>query len=169
MSFDHALQFVMGWEGGYINHPRDPGGATNLGITHRTLDDYRRRFPDWSLPGDVRALTKPHAARIYRHGYWDEVRGDDLPAPIALLAFDCAVNQGPARARRVLQEAAGVRVDGVIGPVTLAAVRGATPATLIREYAARRALAYVQTGNMATFGLGWMRRLMAAVIEASRR
>lgn len=166
MSFDHALTFVMGWEGGYVNHPRDPGGATNLGVTQRTLDEWRRRRPEWSLPGDVRNLKKPDAARIYRAGYWEEVRGDDLPAGIDLLAFDCAVNQGSARARRLLQEAAGVTADGIIGPRTLAAVSKATPQMLIREYAARRGVAYAATGNMPTFGLGWMRRLMAALQAA---
>lgn len=166
MPFDQALAFVMAWEGGWVNHPRDPGGATNLGITQRTLDDWRRRRPDWGLPGDVRNLRKADAARVYRAGYWAEVRGDDLPAGIDLMAFDCAVNQGPARARRLLQEAAGVTADGVIGPRTLQAVQSATPQTLLREYAARRGVGYAATGNMATFGLGWMRRLMAALQAA---
>lgn len=168
MPFDRALQFVLGWEGGYVSHPRDPGGATNLGITHRTLSDYRARFPAWGLPGDVRNLTKPQAAKIYRAGYWDPIRGDELPRGVGLLVFDAAVNHGPARAARWLQEAAGVRADGVIGPATISAARGATPATLIREFATLRALGYVATGNMATFGKGWMRRLFAAVQEASR-
>lgn len=168
MSFDRALQFVLAWEGGYVSHPRDPGGATNLGITHRTLSDYRARNPEWGLPGDVRNLTRPQAARIYRAGYWDPVKGDELPSGIALLVFDAAVNHGPARAIRWLQEAVGVRADGVIGPATLAAVRESTSAVIVREFATLRALGYVATGNMATFGKGWMRRLFAAVQEASR-
>lgn len=168
MSFDRALQFVLGWEGGYVSHPRDPGGATNLGITHRTLSEYRSAFPAWGLPGDVRNLTKSQAAKIYRAGYWEPIRGDELPRGVGLLVFDAAVNQGPARAARWLQEAAGVKVDGIIGQVTLAAARGATPATLIREFATLRSLGYVATGNWSTFGKGWMRRLFAAVQEASR-
>ena len=167
MSFDTALAFVLGFEGGYSDHPSDPGGRTNLGITQGTLDAFRRDH-DPSLPADVRSLKRAHAARIYRSGYWDAVDGDELPPGIALLAFDCAVNQGPGRAVRLLQEAAGVTADGKIGPKTLAAIREASPLTLIREYALRRALAYVATGRMAIFGKGWFRRLFGAVVEAVR-
>jgi lysozyme family protein len=168
MSFARAMAFVYDWEGGFSDHPSDPGGATNLGITQKTLDDFRQKFPDWGLPGDVRVLTKPHASRIYVKGYWEPVRGDELPSGIDLLVFDCAVNQGTGRAIRMLQQAAGVAIDGDFGPITLAAVRQATRHTLMREFATLRALAYVRTGNMATFGLGWMRRLMACVIEAAK-
>lgn len=168
MSFDHALAITLGWEGGWSNHPDDPGGATNLGITHGTLAQWRKKRPNWGLPGDVRNLKRAQAARIYRAGYWDTVRGDELPAYVGLLAFDTAVNHGPGRARKWLQEAVGVKVDGILGPLTLAAVREATPATLIREFAALRALGYVETGDMDEFGHGWMRRLMGLVIEATR-
>lgn len=168
MSFDTALAFVLGFEGGFSDHPQDPGGATNLGITQATLDGFRRDHPEWGLPADVRGLKRAHAARIYRTGYWNPVHGDELPPGIALLAFDCAVNQGPGRAVRLLQEAVGVTADGKIGPKTLAAISEASPSTLIREYAMRRALAYVATGRMAIFGKGWFRRLFGAVIEAVR-
>lgn len=168
MSFDSALQFVLGFEGGFSDHPRDPGGRTNLGITQRTLDAARKAHPGWNLPADVAALRKPQAASIYREEYWDAVKGDFLPPGVALIVFDAAVNQGPARAKRWLQEAAGVVVDGVIGPKTLEAVDEASSLALIREIGALRALGYDKTGNMATFGKGWMRRLMAAVIEATR-
>ncbi len=168
MSFDHALQFVLGWEGGFSAHPLDPGGATNLGITQKTLNIWRDHRPDWNLPADVRALNRASAARIYRGGYWESIRADDMPPAIALLAFDCAVNQGPGRAIRLLQAALDVPADGLIGPKTLAALREASTPTLIREYAVERALAYIATGNMATFGRGWLRRLFGAVIEAAR-
>lgn len=168
MSFDTALQFVLGFEGGYSNHPQDPGGATNLGITQRTLDAARAKHPAWGLPADVRGLKRAQAARIYRADYWDAVRGDELPAAVALLAFDCAVNQGVSRANRLLQEAVDVTPDGIIGPRTLAAVREASQTTLIREYALARAFAYIATGRMTVFGRGWFRRLFGAVVEAVR-
>lgn len=167
-SFDGALKFVLGFEGGFSNHPSDPGGATNLGVTQRTLDAFRAAHPAAGLPANVRDLTKAHAATIYRVAYWDRIRGDELPQPIALLAFDCAVNQGVSRASRLLQEAAGATVDGQVGPATVQAVRNAQQLTLIREFAVGRALAYVATGNMPTFGKGWFRRLIACVIEAAR-
>lgn len=168
MSFDTALQFVLGYEGGFSDHPDDPGGKTNLGITQRALDEARAKHPDWGMPADVRAIKRAHAAKIYRAEYWDAVHGDDLPPAVAFLAFDCAVNQGPRRAIRLLQEAVDVPADGIIGPRTLAAVREASLPTLIREYALGRALAYIATGRVAIFGKGWFRRLFGAVVEAVR-
>lgn len=168
MSFDHALAFTLGWEGGWSDHAEDRGGATNLGVTHSTLDHWRQLRPEWGLPADVRALKRRDAARIYRAGYWDAVKGDELPRGVALMVFDAAVNHGPARARKWLQEAAGATVDGIIGPKTLAAVRAASPGLLIREFGALRALGYVATGQMGTFGKGWMRRLMGVVQESTR-
>lgn len=168
MSFNRSLGFVLDWEGGFSDHKSDPGGATNHGITHKTLAHWRDLRPDFALPGSVRALSRAQAAMIYRAGYWDAVKGDELPPGVGLIVFDAAVNQGPARARKWLQEAAGVTADGVIGAATLAAVRKAQQFTLIREFATMRALGYVATGNMKPFGKGWMRRLMAAVQEATR-
>jgi len=168
MSFDTALEFVLGLEGGYSNDPRDPGGSTNLGITQATLDQFNRANRSSGLPTDVRALKRGQAAKIYHDWYWTPMSCDDLPPPIALLVFDCAVNQGVARASRILQDALGVKVDGVIGPLTIAAARQATAAVLMREIALGRALAYVATGNMQAFGKGWFRRLFACVIEAVR-
>lgn len=166
MSFDSSLSFVLGFEGGYSNDPRDHGGATNLGITQRTLDAARVAHPGWALPADVRGLKHADAARIYRADYWDAIRGDDLSAGVALLAFDCAVNQGPARARKWLQEAAGATPDGDMGPKTMEALREASDCTLIREFALLRAFGYATTGQMLTYGKGWFRRLFGAVIEA---
>ena len=168
MSFDAALEFVLGYEGGYSNNPKDPGGETNLGITQRTLTEYVRTHSASGLPTDVRALKRGQAAKIYHDWYWLPISGDDLPPAIALLVFDCAVNQGVARASRILQDALGVKVDGVIGPLTIAAAKQATAAVLMREIALGRALAYVATGNMQVFGKGWFRRLFACVIEAVR-
>ncbi len=166
MSFDTALAFVLGWEGGYSNDVRDHGGATNLGITQRSLDTAQLAHPGWNLPRDVRDLKRPEAARIYRADYWDAVHGDDLPPGVALLAFDCAVNQGPGRARKWLQEATGVVADGDMGPMTMAAIREASACILIREFALLRAMGYVTTGQMLVYGKGWYRRLFGAVIEA---
>jgi lysozyme family protein len=168
MAFEQALAFTLGWEGGWSDNIEDRGGATNLGVTHETLAYWRQRHPEWDLPADVRNLKRAQAAKIYRAGYWDAIKGDDLPAGVALLAFDAAVNHGPDRARRWLQGAAGAVADGIIGPKTLAAVHEASPLTLIREFATLRALGYVATGQMTTFGKGWMRRLFAAVQEASK-
>lgn len=160
-AFDAALKVVLHHEGGYVDHPKDPGGRTNMGITQKVLDMANSPAIGMTgLPNDVRALTYDDAAAIYHALYWNAVSGDDLPPGVAMIVFDCAVNQGVARAKSVLQYALGVAVDGRIGPATLAAVAKANPVNLIREIAARRAHAYMKLDSIDdTFGLGWARRL----------
>ena len=156
MAFDDALEVVLRWEGGYSDHPNDPGGATNFGITIATLR--RWRAPQLVAEEDVRSLTRAEAAEIYRANYWDLCRCEELPDAVAIAVFDSAVNHGPTRARRLLQTAAGVEADGIFGPVTMRAVVTAEPAALLDELMARRAVHYARLSR--TFHLGWYRRLM---------
>lgn len=165
-NFDLALKHVLTFEGGYSDHPKDPGGATNFGITIGVLGEFRgTRVTNQ----DVRMLTLAEAARIYRSRYWDAVSCDQLPAGIDLTVFDCAVNQGIGRAARFLQIAARVKVDGVIGPVTINAINTARQDSLLCEFMARRMRSYGQLRSLfRTFGLGWSRRLMATHAAALR-
>ena len=159
-AFTYCAAHVLGAEGGLVDHPRDPGGRTNLGITQATLNEARRVLP--TLPATVDALTRAHALEIYERLYWRPVHGDELPLPIALLVFDASVNQGPGTAARMLQAALGVATDGAIGPKTLAAVARANVADLATEIASRRMYAYMLQDSLDdTFGLGWSRRLCA--------
>jgi lysozyme family protein len=163
-NFDRALGVVLRLEGGYVNDPRDPGGVTNLGITIATLQSWRG--PGITVtPNDVRALTAAEAGQIYQVRYWAPVRANDLPWGLALVTFDAAVNQGVGAARTMLQTAVGVTADGTIGERTLAAVRQRDAHTLIREMCAQRALRYAHS-DMATYGLGWMRRLFEVALLA---
>jgi hypothetical protein len=114
-SFEPSLAHVLKHEGGYVNHPADPGGATNLGITAATLA--RARGHPVSA-ADVAALTRAEAAAIYRRFFWNSARGDDLPAGLDHAVFDLAVNSGPGRAARLLQRVLAVAEDGVIGPAS---------------------------------------------------
>jgi lysozyme family protein len=158
-NFNSALTHVLIFEGGYSDNPADPGGATNRGITRAVLASWRGQAVNKQ---DVRALTKAEAADIYRARYWNAARCDQLPGGLDLAVFDCAVNQGPARAARFLQQAAQVKADGKIGPQTLAAVAEAEPETLLAEFMARRMNAYGLLRQLfKVFGLGWSRRLMA--------
>lgn len=118
--FTVCLGHVLQSEGGYSNHPSDRGGATNFGITQKTLDDWCAGL---GMPSyDVRELSKAGAADIYRLKYWDVCRCDELPPPIDLVVFDSAVNHGQTQAAKFLQSAlGGLVVDGVIGAKTLAA------------------------------------------------
>lgn len=159
-NFETALRHVLRFEGGYVDHPDDPGGATNLGITRATLAAYRGRPVS---KGEVRALGHETARAIYRRQYWDTLRCDEMPAGIDLALFDSGVNQGTARASRLLQTALKVGVDGIIGPVTLGAVQKAEPLGLLNEFMALRMQAYGRLSRLfRTFGLGWSRRLMAS-------
>lgn len=160
-AFDAALKVVLHHEGGFVDHPKDPGGRTNMGITQATLTNARSPLLKIDgLPADVRDLTVANAAAIYRAAYWDQISGDELPEGVAMILFDCAVNQGVGRAVKILQEALGVEVDGIIGSKTMAILRMREQAKVIREIAARRAWAYMKLDSLDdTFGLGWARRL----------
>ena len=117
---DLIQSWVNVYEGGYVNHPRDPGGATNRGITQVTYNGFRRRHG--RALQSVRRLTDAEHDYIYRTQYWNRVRGDDLPSGVDLAVYDWGVNSGPARSVKALQRAVGAKADGVMGPNTLAAV-----------------------------------------------
>lgn len=160
-NFALALRHVLKFEGGYSDHPLDPGGATNLGITQKELARARGRPV---TKRDVRALTVKEASAIYKRSYWDAVKCDQMPAGLDLALFDCAVNQGVMRAKKCLQQAARVSIDGIIGPRTLAAVKAADRTALLLEFMALRMRQYGLLQRLfPTFGLGWSRRLMATL------
>ena len=162
-NFDPALAHVLAFEGGFVNHPLDPGGATNLGITRATLARARGRPVTIA---HVRALTRTEAASIYRRFYWNVVRADDLPGGLDLAAFDLAVNAGPVRAARLLQRALGVPQDGVIGPRTLAAARAAHPIEAIAALTRARLGFLHRLATWRVFGRGWGRRVAAVELSA---
>lgn len=159
-NFDYCLAVVLHHEGGWSNHPLDPGGATNKGITLRT---YRRwakgRLGYVPTKDDLREIPSKHVMTIYRENYWDAVNGLLLPAGVDLMIFDAAVNKGPTRAKKILQKAIGVKDDGIIGPKTLDALGDKPARAVIIEIDARRGLFYALLKPFSTFGLGWMRRL----------
>lgn len=160
--FAQCLNAVLHHEGGYSDHPSDPGGATNMGITRKTLARWRKVSPWTDLPKSaVRALTREEAAQIYRANYWNPCRAGDLPAGVDLALFDFAVNSGPDRAVRVLQAALGVAADGELGPKTLAAVEAADRKALIDAVCDRR-LAFLRgLATFPVFGRGWVSRVKA--------
>lgn len=151
-----CLEEVLKSEGGYVDHPADPGGATNLGITLATLSEWRGRTVS---KADVKALTVAEAGEIYRAKYWRAVRADELPAGLDLALFDCGVNSGPGRAVKLLQAALGVAQDGLLGPRTLAAVRSAKAADLVNGHCDAR-LAFLRgLATWPVFGKGWAARV----------
>lgn len=168
--FARCLDAVLRQEGGYADHPKDPGGATNLGITRKTLARWRGVAPWWKLPkADVMALDKGEAGRIYRAHYWTRIAGQSLPAGLDLALFDYGVNSGPARAVKALQAELKVKTDGFVGPLTLGALRAriaaAGTAGLIVALCDGRLNFLQRLAIFATFGRGWSRRV--AEIRAS--
>lgn len=152
--------FTLGFEGGYVDHPEDPGGCTNKGVTLGTLKSWRG---DDSLTcEDVKTLTDKEAAEIYRDRYWMMVWGDDLPIGLNLQVWDWGVNSGPSRAISALQKLSGSAQDGIMGPNTLDAARnwfsrlGADNA--LDAYHLERQRFYESLSTFSTFGAGWTRR-----------
>lgn len=163
MSFERALAFVLSQEGGFSDNAKDPGGVTNLGITRATLAKWRGKNVTRE---DVRLLTRREASSIYHRQYWQQCKCDELPAALAFLMFDTAVNQGVGRAIRFLQKSIDTKADGIIGPRTLAALRRREPKRVMIEFAARRMRHYGVLSIFSIFGLGWSRRLMEALYLA---
>jgi lysozyme family protein len=153
--FDRCLAEVLRLEGGYVDDPRDPGGATRFGVTRAVLSDALGRA---ASAEDVAALTPVAAGNIYRRGYWAPMRCARLPEGVDLVTFDSAVNMGPAAAARLLQTALGVEADGIVGPKTLAAAAGLPAGDTIQALSELRRRRYRALAGFAVFGRGWLRR-----------
>lgn len=155
--FATCLPRVLKHEGGYSNHPNDPGGPTNRGVTQKVYDAYRAKRG--LAIRSVKDITDHEIADIYRRQYWDAVRGDDLPIGVDYAAFDYAVNSGPGRAAKALQVVVGVTPDGAIGEVTLAAL-GKRQASDVAGALCDRRLAFLRSlRTWKTFQRGWGNRV----------
>lgn len=156
-AFSRSLPLILAHEGGYVNHPADPGGATMKGVTQATYDGWRSK--QGLAAQSVRNITADEIGAIYRRDYWDAVKGEDLPAGVSYAVFDFAVNSGVKRASRFLQKVVGTAQDGVIGPATIAAVKAIPPAKLIDQFCDDRMAFLRSLGTFSTFGRGWTRRV----------
>jgi lysozyme family protein len=155
-NFESVLAQVLEHEGGYVNHPSDPGGMTNHGVTKRVWEEWVGHDVDEKI---MRGLTVEMVAPLYKAKYWDKVKGDDLPSGVDYVVFDAAVNSGPGRAAKWLQACVGVEQDGGIGPKTLAAVNGFNRFALIDDYAKRRLSFLMDLPHWNTFKGGWSKRV----------
>ena len=154
-NFGHCLRMLLKHEGGFVNHPKDPGGMTNLGVTKAVYDKWIGRE---STEQEMRDLTPDDVAPIYKKNYWDKVRGDDLPSGVDWCAFDWAVNSGSGRPAKAIQRAVGAKQDGAIGPITLQAVADLDPDRIIESVYHTRQKFYEGLKTFETFGKGWTRR-----------
>jgi len=155
-NFARALALVLKHEGGFVNHPKDPGGATNKGIT---IANYRRYVKSNGTIADLKRISDADVAKVYKERYWDAVRGDELPSGIDYAVFDFAVNSGPSRSAKFLQSVLGVPQDGEIGPVTMAKARGAKPDFVVIQLCNKRLAWLKRLKTFTVFGKGWERRV----------
>lgn len=155
MTFDDAFERLIGHEGGYVNHPADPGGETNFGITRRTY------------PGeDIKGMTLDRAKFLYRRDFWGPAGCEVVPEALRFDLFDMAVNSGPTVAIRMLQATVGETQDGVIGPRTLQAINAMPVTRLLARFNGRRLAFMASLPNWPAFGRGWARRIASNLMEA---
>lgn len=150
MNFDEAFERLLGHEGGYVNHPHDPGGETKFGIS-------KRSYP----AEDIKALTVEQAKAIYKRDFWGPAGCDAIPEALRFDVFDTAVNSGVSAAVKMLQRAVGEDVDGVLGPLTLQAISSIPATRLSARYNATRLAFMSDLPTWPTFGRGWAKRIAA--------
>ena len=155
-NYYQALARVLEHEGGWADHPRDPGGATMKGVT---LATYRRHYGAGRTKDELRHIPDYQVSQIYRSGYWDTVRGADLPGGLDYAVFDFSVNSGPRRAAKFLQRALGVVADGVVGEQTLKAAKKQPESIIIRDLCRARLSWLGGLSTWGAFGRGWTRRV----------
>ena len=155
-NYDKCLETILHHEGGYVNHPKDPGGETNLGVTKRV-------YLEHGGTKDMKDLLVEDVAPIYKKGYWDKMKGDELPNGLDLCVFDFGVNAGPGRSAKYLQTMIGTVADGGIGPNTLKAVEAYVSEhginKSIENFQEARQGYYEKLSTFETFGRGWTRRV----------
>ena len=155
-TYAEALRRLLVHEGGYTDHPSDPGGPTNFGIT---IGDYRRYVKPDATAADVRAMHLDEARAIYRSKYWDALRCDALPAGLDYALFDYGVNSGTSRAAKVLQRIVGFPDDGRMADALLAATRKRPASELIVQLCDERLAFLKRLKTWPVFGAGWGRRV----------
>jgi lysozyme family protein len=163
-NWQKSFELMLKSEGGFVNHPSDPGGMTNLGVTKATWENWVGRESD---EAEMRGLTPEKVEPLYKKKYFDAVRGDELPMGLDYLMFDFAVNAGAGRAIKILQTAVGVTPDGGFGPMTMAAVQAVDPVDLIERFSQAKENFYRSLTTFATFGKGWLNRVADVKVKAS--
>lgn len=161
-NFMRCLPITLTWEGGFVDDPRDPGGATNKGVTQKVYNEYRDSLG--SIRQSVKLMADSEMQAIYKLRYWDKIAGDKLPLGIDMALFDFAVNSGVGRAVREIQHLVGVTEDGVMGPGTLVGVleyaQTKTPLYMAESICDDRMAFLKGLKTYQYFGKGWSRRVM---------
>ena len=159
MNFEQAFDLLIAHEGGFSNNPADGGGATMYGVTEQVARQN-------GYTGSMKDLTLDYAKVLYRKMYWDAVSAEQLPDEVRFAVFDAAVNSGTGRAVKWLQQAVNETQDGVIGAMTLRAVRQAIPSITAARIGGIRLLFMTNLPNWTTFGKGWTIRVAKNLMGA---
>lgn len=157
MNFDTAFDHLITLEGGFNNHPDDPGGATMYGVTEKVARAN-------GFTGHMKDLTLAFAKSVYRKDYWDSCQCDSMPDVIRYPLFDAAVNSGSKQAVKWLQAAINVNADGVIGPKTKAAISASNYDLVRQKMIGARLRFMTNLSNWPSFSRGWARRI-ATLLE----
>lgn len=164
--FDACMAVILPFEGGLSMDRRDPGNWTGGKVGKGELRGTNRGIAaNTYKTEDIQNMTLDRAKAIYRRDFWSAIRGEDLPAGIDLVTLDPAINSGPKRGIGWLQKGLGIMADGVMGPVTIKAARGAQPVEAIQRACAARMGFLRGLKTWATYKNGWSRRV--AAIEAA--
>jgi lysozyme family protein len=155
-SYDAALARLLAHEGGYSNHPSDPGGPTNFGIT---IGDYRKYVKRDATAADVKAMRVAEAKAIYRARYWDALRCDGLPAGVDYAVFDYGVNSGIGRSTKVLRRLLGFADAGKVSDEVVAAAGAANAPNLVAAICDERLRFLKSLKTWPVFGNGWAQRV----------
>jgi lysozyme family protein len=156
MTFDQMIAFIIDRiEKGYVQHPEDNGGETNWGISVRSHPE---------LKGRMKTLTQEEAKKIYRNAYFTPAQIAKYPAKVRLAVFDGAIHHGVIGNNKIVQKALNrlgfkLAVDGVIGPLTLAAVKKIDPLTFLATYSRQRLELFKKHEDYDWAGGGWEFRL----------
>ena len=169
-TFEKAHDFVSRWEGGYVDNPADPGGATNYGISLRFLKGKGLDIGDIDGDGDIdvddiRALTLDKAKALMRRNFWDVFPLDNVKPLCAMVIYDTAVNMGVGYAKKMTQQALGVAVDGRWGPLTWGALKLCNDRKTAAAMCQLRRERYCELARnnpaLGAFLKGWLRRVDA--------
>lgn len=162
-NFDACFDMVIKSEGGFVNNAKDPGGMTNLGVTKSAWEAF---LGHPVTDTDMKALTPAVVRPFYKRMYWDRIKGDDLPSGIDYAAYDFAVNSGPFKAAKCLQEIAGATSDGIIGPKSLEAIQSCNAKETVDALCDMRLDFLKKLPTFGEFGRGWTARVQRVKAKA---